>query len=411
MNVADLVRDALREQADQGAPMPGDFADRVLAARKRRRSRAVVGTSLVAATAAVVAVAVPVLGHDSGSQEPRPASELQGDDVVAHPGQTPPRELIAAGDTALAAYSTSKRVEEPDGDAVITRTYRLLDQRTGTYRAAPRWSWLDIAPGMRTAAVLERGLPTRRIGLLNLITGEVERWIPVDHGVGGVEFSPDGRKLVATTYADDPDRLDKDRPINDGKHEEPGPADPTRTGFYVLDVASGKGSWSEVKTVKTKPGGWGMSDINTRQDFDFSQDGSLVHSGRIREPSEQYYDFAGRKKSAPARERHLSWVVEARLSPDGKLAAGDFAGSGGTTATEVLDPLTGKRVAKLPGQQLLAWADDKRLIAWDIAPGTSEYRSRLVLVTVGSKKTVPLSGYRSSKADGVGRWTPVFARR
>ncbi|MEV7191841.1 WD40 repeat domain-containing protein [Streptomyces sp. NPDC093510] len=408
MNMADVVRDSLREQADQGAPVPGDFADRVLAVRRRRRTRAIVGTSLAVATAALVAVAVPAIDSDSGEEGPRPASELQSGDVLAHPGQTPPRELIAAGRTALAAYSTSKRVMQPDGDAVFTRTYRLLDQKTGTYREAPRWSWLDVAPGMRTAAVLERGLPTKRIGLLNLITGKVERWIPVKHGVGGVEFSPDGRKLVATTYADDPDRLDKDRPMSDGKHEEPGPADPSRTGFYVLDVASGNGSWSEVKT---KTGEFGIADINTRQDFTFSHDGSLVYTGLTSAPHQQYYDFEGRKRSTPAKEKHLRWFVDGGLSPNGKLAAGDFAGGAKTTATEVLDPLTGKRVAKIPGQQLLAWADDKRLIAWDIAPGTSEYRNRLVLVTIGSKKTVPLSGYRSSKADAGSRWTPLFAER
>ncbi|MEW2391471.1 WD40 repeat domain-containing protein [Streptomyces venezuelae] len=408
MNVAELVRESLREQADQGPPVPGNFADRVLAVRRRRRTRALVGTSLAVVTAAVVGVTVPTIGSDSADKGPRPASELQTDDVIARPGQTPPRDLIAAGGTALAAYSTSKDVEQPDGDAVITRTYRLLDQKSGTYREDPRWSWVDVAPGMRTAAVLERGLPADRIGLLNLITGKVERWLPVQHGVGGVEFSPDGRKLVATTYAENPDRLDKDRPINDGKHERPGPADPSRTGFYVLDVASGKGSWSEVKT---KRGGFGMSDLNTRQDFGFSEDGSLVYSGLLRAPHQQYYDFEGHKTGTPAREKHLSWFVDARLSPNGKLAAGDFAGGAKTTATEVLDPLTGKRVAKIPGQQLLAWADDKRLIAWDIAPGTSEYRNRLVLVTIGSKKTVPLSGFRSSKADGVKRWTPIFAKR
>ncbi|MFH8611283.1 WD40 repeat domain-containing protein [Streptomyces sp. NPDC018029] len=409
MKVTDLVRESLREQADRGAPVPGDFADRVLAVRRRRRTRTMVGASLAVVTATVVAVAVPGIGENSADGGPRPASELRNGDVLAHPGQTPPRELIAAGGTALAAYSTIERVKQPDGDAVVTRTYRILDQKTGTYRKAPRWSWLDIAPGMRTAAVLERGLPARRIGLLNLMTGEVERWIPVRRGVGGVEFSPDGRKLVATTYAKDPDRLDKDRPMSDGKHTEPGPADPSRTGFYVLDVASGNGGWSEVKTKTGE--GFGMSDINARQDFDFSHDGSLVYTGRIRHPDQQYYDFEGRKKRTPAKERHLAWIVDARLSPNGKLAAGDYVGGEKTTATEVNDALTGKRVAKLPGQQLLAWADDKRLIAWDIAPGTSEYRSRLVLVTIGSKKTVPLSGFQSSKADAAGRWLPVFARR
>ncbi|MFI7317213.1 WD40 repeat domain-containing protein [Streptomyces venezuelae] len=407
MNVAELVRESLREQATQGPPVPGDFADRVLAVRRRRRTRAIVGASLAVVTAAVVGVAVPAVDSDSEERGPRPASESLTDDVIAHPGQTPPRELIAAGGTALAAYSTSKKVAQPDGDAVITRTYRLLDQKTGTYREDPRWSWVDVAPGMRTAAVLERGLPADRIGLLNLSTGKVERWLPVRHGVGGVEFSPDGRKLVATTYAESPDRLDRDRPMSDGKHEEPGPADPTRTGFYVLDVASGVGGWSEVKTER---GEFGLPEINTRQDFGFSQDGTLIRTG-LHEPGQRYYDFQGRRTGTPPREKHLSWFVDAGLSPNGKLAAGDFAGGARTTATEVLDPLTGKRVAKIPGQQLLAWADDKRLIAWDIAPGTSEYRNRLVLVTIGSKKTVPLSGYRSSKADGVGRWTPVFADR
>ncbi|MFJ2772885.1 WD40 repeat domain-containing protein [Streptomyces sp. NPDC087300] len=407
MNVEDLVRDSLREQAAQEAPVPGDLAERVLTVRRRRRARAIAGTSL-AAVAAVVAVAVPVIGADSDTREPRPASELRDGDVVAHPDQSPPRDLIAAGGTALAAFSTSTKVGQPDGDALITRTYRLLDQRTGRYRKAERWSFLDVAPGMRTAAVLERGLPTQRIGLLDLLTGKVERWIPVKRGVGGVEFSPDGRKLVATTYENDPDRLDKDRPISDGKKEEPGPADPSRTGFYLVDVASGDAHWNEVRT---KTDDFGMGDINTRQDFAFSRDGSLVYSGLIRAPHHQYYDVDGRERSAPAREKHLRWYVEAGLSPSGKLAAGDFAGSGHETASEVIDPLTGKHVAKVPGQQLLAWVDDKRLIAWDIAPGTSEYRNRLVLVTIGSKKTVPLSGFLSPKADADGRWTPVFAAR
>ncbi|ATL26851.1 hypothetical protein [Streptomyces formicae] len=408
MNVEDLMRDALREQAERDAPVPGDLADRVLSVRRRRRVRAIAGTSL-AAVAAVVAVAVPVIGADSEARGPRPASELRDGDVVAHPDQSPPRDLIAAGGTALAAFSTNSRVKQPDGDALITRTYQLLDQKTGRYRKAERWSFLDVAPGMRTAAVLERGLPTQRIGLLDLLTGKVERWIPVEHGVGGVEFSPDGRKLVATTYENDPDLLDMDQPIHNGKEEEPGPAEPSRTGFYVVDVASGEAHWNKV--AMTSPGDRGIADINTRQDFGFSQDGSLVYTGLTRAPNQQYYDFDGRKRSAPAREKHLLWYVEARLSPSGKLAAGDFAGSGRKTASEVIDPLTGKRVAKVPGQQLLAWVDDKRLIAWDIAPGTSEYRNRLVLVTIGSEKTVPLSGFLSPKADADGRWTPVFAAR
>lgn len=38
------------------------------------------------------------------------------------------------------------------------------------------------------------------------MSGEVKRWIPVDRPVAGVEFSPDGTKLVATTYSQSPDQ-------------------------------------------------------------------------------------------------------------------------------------------------------------------------------------------------------------
>ncbi|KUL59979.1 hypothetical protein [Streptomyces sp. NRRL S-1521] len=409
MNVEELVRESLREQAEQGGPVPGNFADRVLAARRRRRNRTIAGASLVVAAATVMAVAVPGLDGDSGRQETRTASELRDGDVVAHPGQTPPRDLIAAGGTALAAYYTQKRVPQGKGVEISARTYRLLDQRTGTYKKDARWSVLAVAPGMRMAAVLERELPARRIGLLDMVTGKVERWIETPHGTGGVEFSPDGEKLVATTYEESPDRFDMEHPMTDGKTTEPGPADPSRTGFYVIDVASGDSDWNAVKEESDEGG---LPSINARQDFGFSEDASLVYSGLTsgKHPM-QYYDLTGREVSAPAKEKHRHWVNEAGLSPSGKLLDGGFAGGARTTASAILDPRTGKRVTKVPGQILLAWADDKRLIAWDIASDGNEYRQRLVLVTVGSKKTVPLSGYRTGSLKSTGRWHPLFADR
>ncbi|GGX79387.1 hypothetical protein GCM10010358_37090 [Streptomyces minutiscleroticus] len=63
------------------------------------------------------------------------------------------------------------------------------------------------------------------------------------------------------------------------------------------------------------------------------------------------------------------------------------------------------------GQRLSARADDRRLIAWDTLPGTSEFRNRPVLVTIGSDKVVPLSGSRSGGVTGGGRWTPLLAER
>jgi hypothetical protein len=404
VNVEELVRESLREQAvEQPAPGPG-FADRVLATRRRRRTRTF--ASVAAATAAVVAVAVAVPLLHSGEDRARLASEMNLSDIIAHPGQTPPRDLIAAGDTALAAYYTQHNVKQTATRAVATRTYHLLDQKTGKYVKTTKWSVLAVAPGMRTAAVLENELPARRIGVLDLLTGKVERWIPVDRGVAGIEFSPDGSKLVATTYAKNPDLIYKADYDSDGDGKKndwmPRFGESDRTGFYVIDVASGKASWAKVAETK---------DVNVRQDFAFGADGKLVYSGLTTEPHDQYYDFEGHKVDKPAKEKYLHWFVDARLSPNGKLAAGDFAGGAKTTASAINDPDTGKRLYKVHGQQLLAWADDKRLIAWDIAPGTNEFHNRLVLVTIGSDKVVPLSGFRKGNDGAGGRWTPVFAER
>ncbi|MGW1022655.1 WD40 repeat domain-containing protein [Streptomyces sp. NPDC002577] len=405
MNVEELVRDSLREQAAEQPPPGPDFADRVLTARRRRRTRGL--ACAAAATAAVVAVAVAVPLLDAGKDDVRLASEMNESDIIAHPDQTPPRDLIAAGNVALAAYYTSSLVEQTDDRGVAMRTYSLLDQKTGKYVKTTKWSYIAVAPGMRTAAVLEQDLPAKRIGLLDLLTGEVERWIPVDHGVGGVEFSSDGSKLVATTYDKNPDlryRADYDSD-GDGKKNDwmPQYGQSDRTGFSVIDVDSGKGSWSQVT--------YNSQDLNVRQDFAFSHDGKLVYSGITTAPHEQYYDFSGKEVAKPADEKHLRWWVDARLSPDGKLAAGDFAGGNKTTASEIIDPYTGKRIYKVHGQQLLAWADDKRLIAWDITPGTNEFHNRLVLVTIGSDKVVSLSGFRKGNDGAAGRWTPVFAER
>jgi hypothetical protein len=167
VNVDDLVRDSFHEQVADLAPPPVDFADRVLAVRRRRRTR-----TIAAAAVATVAVAVPVLG--TGKDDVRPANVLNEHDIIAHPGQTPPRDLIAAGGVALAAYDTETNVKLSATQHTDVRTYWLLDARTRKY-VKTKWSFVAVAPGLRTAAVLERNLPARRIGPLNLLTGKVER--------------------------------------------------------------------------------------------------------------------------------------------------------------------------------------------------------------------------------------------
>ncbi|QIJ62000.1 WD40 repeat domain-containing protein [Streptomyces sp. JB150] len=405
MNVEEVVRNALREQAEGQPPVGPGFADRVLAARRRRRVRGAV--SVAVATAAVVvgvSVTVPVVG--SGEREVRPAGVVEQRDVHAHPDQSPPRDLVAAGDVALAAYYTSEVVARSESAGVAERTYHLLDPRSGRYEEDDRWSFVAVAPGLRTAAVLERELPARRIGLLDLASGEVERWIPVEHGVGGLAFSPDGKRLVATAYAEHPDLRE---PI-ETEHGEDWTVrfgEPNRLGFHLVELSSGESTWSPVEP---------RDDINHREDFAFGADGTTVWSRVVGSDSErQYHAPTGEEIPAPAPERHLVHDAPAGLSPDGTLAAGGLGREAGDKAyTDLLDPRSGKRVAEVRGSGAMVWADERRLITWERLPGsgTDSYRPRMVLVTVGSEKVVPLTGVREpNQTLSRTEWEPVFARR
>ncbi|WP_328746245.1 WD40 repeat domain-containing protein [Streptomyces sp. NBC_00285] len=404
MNVDDLVRDALREQAAQQAPAAGGFTDRVLSLRRRRRTRRIAVAA--AATAAVVAVAVAVPLLDSGKEDVRPSGGIVVEKKTkAHPDQSPPRDEISVGGTTLAGYFVPETVKKTADSAVYERTYHLLNPKTGKYAKAADWSWIALAPGGRTAAVLERDLPASRIGLLDLATGKVERWIPVDHGVGGLAFSHDGRKLVATTYSQNPDRRVK----VEGNVEWGQPQTSSRTGFYVLDVASGKGDWTEIKLVRDSHDPFEPM-VNSRQDFSLTADGRYVWEGRPMEPGYAFYDLTGKKVPVPTGYKYLDWSVEAGRSPNGGLVASSFAGKKWQTSSYVVNALTGAKTEER-GQQLLAWVGESRLIAWDIGRNDkNEFHQRLVLVTLGSDKEVPLSGFREGHDGDAGRWEPLFAQ-
>ena len=410
MNVEELVRDSLRELAVEQPPAGPGYADRVLAVRRRRRTRRI--ATVAAATAAVVAIGVAVPLLDSGKGDVPPANVLDQGGIHAHPDQSPPRDLIGADDAVLAAYYTVESHQQTDRRAVSVRTYWLLDPRSGTYKKDTRWSFVAVAPGLKTAAVLEQNLPARRIGLLDLATGEVERWIPAKHGVGGLAFSDDGSRLVATTYDENPDVRIKVKTVDAETDKEVWAwttsfGDSSRSGFYDLDVASGRSSWSPVAPDRR---------INSRQDFAFSRSGDSVYAQVIggQDGLQQFYGLNGAKIAAPADEKYLRSDVGARLSPNGRLAAlGLTKETAGKSYSSILDPRTGKEITKVRGSQLLAWVDDKRLIAWERATSLKEeYRPRLVLVTIGSDRVVPLSGAREpdENPDRQG-WEPVFARR
>lgn len=411
--VEELVRDALREQAAEQRPGASRLAERVLAAH-RRRARRRVGA---AATAVAAVVGLAFWGPLPGGPAPSGGIRPSAPEISAHPDQSPPRDVIAAGNVVMAAYEEQDQVNFGGAKGgEWRRTYWLLDPDSQTYEKDERWSEVAVAPGARRAMVLERELPTRRIGVLDLRTREVERWIELDgderQGVAGLALSADGASLLATTYRDDPDRLEQFTGDN-GEVDLMPPRESARTGFWVVDVASGRGSWSEVEVPTTEEGVMpGMSAVNARQDFEFTRDGRAVKGGLVTGARREFHDLRGRPVEPPAGEAHWEWSVDAGLSPDGRRVAGPFAGVSRKTSSWILDARTGKQLAEIPGQQLVAWAGKDQLVAWDMSKGsTSEYATRLVLVTIGSDRTVPLSGPRSDKGDDNGRWKPLFVPR
>jgi hypothetical protein len=408
VKVEELVRRSLHHMAESDAhPAPG-LAGRVLRTRRRRRVKGITGAAAAVAAVVAVAVAVPLAVPGSGGGEPA-AGPRQ--DVIGRPGESPPQQLIAAGDLAVSAWHTRRTEALPGGDAIEGRNWHLYDPDTGRYEETD-WAWIDVAPGMRTAAVLEKDLPVDRIGLLDLAGGEVERWIPLDRGgVGSVEFSPDGERLVATAYSHNPDRRFKDASywMNDDK--VPG-AKPSRTGFYVIDVDSGDASYSALPPAED-PEAPADPMTSGRADLSWNSDGELLWEHWMYEPGRLYYDLSGEQTERPEEERHVSYP-EAGLSPNGRLVGGEFAGEGDEIASEVLDARTGERVAKVSGQQLLAWADDERLIAWGCDPGVcqeNEFTNRLVLIGLDHDKVIPLSGARAGNDGDARRWEPEFTER
>ncbi|GAA2088512.1 WD40 repeat domain-containing protein [Actinomadura alba] len=370
------------------AQVPAGLADRALRRRTRRRTPRVVlaaGSTalLVGVGVAVVSVAGPTRQPSQSAIQPVP---LSADTTLRTDlSSSFPRRLVAAGHTAVAAYYTTHMRSSGNGPKAIERTWHLYSPASGTYQKTS-WAYLDVAPGMHHAAVLE-ALPSSRVGILDMKTQRVTRWIPVGHPVGGVAWSPEGRRLLLTSYDRNPD-------VNGA------PGSSSRTGFYVVDAGSGQGGFHALPADRDR--------VGSRQDLFWSRNGTLIWTFVDRDPGKVFYDLNGARRPAPAHE--AEWSEEAGLSPNGTLRP-RFGPRPGPAVT-ITNVTTGKAVAVLPIQQAKAWADDDRLFAFGCAAkqckGKGEFRNRLLLVSLDGKIT-PLTGYRRS--DRPGAWYPVFTHR
>jgi hypothetical protein len=397
MNLDTLIRNVLDEWSTD-AVVPGGLADRALRRHHRRRvARVAVAMGCAAILTGAGVVVHGRLGPAVQPTHPvstptrittlRPAPASTDTSLHTDPSNAPPRRLVAAGHTAISAYYTVRSRSGPGGQLGVVRTWHLYDPASGGYRATS-WDFLDVAPGLHLAAVLDGPLPTTRIGLLDMRTQRVTRWISLGRPAGGVSWSPDGSRLLVTTYDGDPD-LDV-------------PHASTRSGFYVVDAGSGQSVFHPLAPDR--------NNLNGRQDLGWSRNGALIWAPTGTEPARVFYDLNGRPRQAPPHEARL--LEKAGLSPDGRLLA--VGGRPPGPETRVQDVRTGRIVGVQQLEQLNAWADDTHLIGLACGPDPTcaakgEFHNRYVLVGVNGKTVTPLTGYQNSQSSGA--WSPLFTRR
>ncbi|MCG5219656.1 hypothetical protein [Streptosporangium sp. KLBMP 9127] len=423
MTIDEHVREAFRDWSDD-VRVPGDLASKAIRRRGRRRVKA--GVAFAGAVAAVTALAftVPSLIQDDGGRAVV-AGPTSGE-LLTDPDSSPPSRLVAAGGVAVYAYYTWQ------ADTTRERTWYLYDQEKKTYEKTP-WDMLDVAPGGQRTAVLEQ-FPANRVGVISG-PGAEPRWIELAQPAAGVRWSPDGRRLLVTTYKSDPDvntrliteatplpetsktpggvPVTGDTGPNDTGPNDTGPNDEEqpRTGFAVVDVEQG--------TVAFVPLGHAAEPANRRMDLRWSDDGTLIWEPTVRPPYRNYYDLEGKPQAMPEQDTRFpdGFGIDPYADfPDGKPDTGDgmivHAGPMdlSTFTPQPLKPIQGHHV-----ESGLAWADDTNFVAWACEVEAAEcvggeFRNRLVLVNTDGSGLVPLTGFREN-SQRPGSWEPHLSRR
>ncbi|WP_062346554.1 hypothetical protein [Herbidospora yilanensis] len=389
MNEDTMIEEGLRDWARE-VRVPADLADRALRARRRRVfGFAGSGAVLVAAAVAAVVTLLPGVSPDRVivAERPRTAASPAPTTVHTDTENDPPVNLVAAGPWAVGSYYSTEWVDTGRGTETLRYTWSVYDQGKGRYVRTP-YQWVDVLPGMGLAAVLVGDLPSQGLGLVDLKTMMFTRWWDLDEAAGSVFWSPDGSKLVATTYSGPPD----EKKWTDAERTSATGLQRSRTGFYVIDPNAGTPAW---RPLPPDPDA-----LNTRDDLRWDDDGARLWTavgggGRL------LYDTEGTRLGSD--EDNPRRMNEAGVSPDGRLRAGPAG-----LPTKVTDVETGEVVGRQRMLQLWAWVDDDHLIGLGCARDCDdEFDNTLVMVSVDGKETVPLASYRDSRAS----WRPVLVRR
>ncbi|MGP3958240.1 hypothetical protein ACTWPT_19710 [Nonomuraea sp. 3N208] len=388
-----LLRDTLHEWADE-TRVPHDLADRAL----RRRAWKPAGAAVLV-MALVAAVAVFVTGQRAPEVTVRPADGVTlparpspaPTDVRADTEHSPPTGFIATGRLAVSAYYTYHREPVADGWERVGRTWSLYDPRTDGYEETS-WVWVDAAPGLQVAAVLEGDLLGKRLGILDMNTRQILKWFDLEHAAAAVSWSPDGTKVVATTYSGYPDIAP-----TENESVGPVPASGARTGYYILDVAAGTADYHQLAPM---PDDGSPFNMNGRQDLGWTLDGAMLWAPTSTTPDRVYYSLDGRPRDAPEGQQYVGYSSHSAISPNGRLVLGPDG-----LPTMITDRETGRIVGRQNVLQLHAWADDDNALALGCAGSCeNEFNNGLVLVSVDGKRMTQLAANRDSNKDDAWRW-------
>ncbi|SBT49710.1 TolB family protein [Micromonospora auratinigra] len=187
----ETLRAAVHELADEVGPA-ADLAGRAIGRgrRLRRRRRATVALGTLAA---VVAVVLPF-----ALLRPQPAARPTAPTTPA--ATASPTRLATPG-----ANWTAGPLVLPGG-WVVTRAQAkggsgsgfLLDRARGRYVATDRYDGIYPAPTGSLVAVRDEARP-RQVGLIDVSSGATH-WYEVGRALSVPRWSPDGRRLLFTTY-------------------------------------------------------------------------------------------------------------------------------------------------------------------------------------------------------------------
>ncbi|MFI7423069.1 hypothetical protein [Nonomuraea sp. NPDC049684] len=386
-----LLRDTMEEWAGE-VRVPHDLADRAL----RRRARPPVMAVALAAGLAVV-VAVLAAGLHGRSTTVRPANgvtvpvhpSVTSTDVRADVENAPPKKFVAAGNVAVSAYFTTWLEKADDGGERMRRTWYLYDPRSDGYERTP-WAWLDVAPGLQLAAVLQGERIGRRVGIVDMNTRQALAWIDLEHDVGSLVWSPDGTRVLATAYSKYPEQSRK-RVGKDAYTVEE--LVQPRIGFYVIDVATGQAAYHPLPSLDRvgNPG-----NMNARQDLGWSLDGSMLWEPTDTMPDRLWLGLDGARRDGPPGDRYIDYSGWSKVSPDGRL-----------TLDRDLPP-------SVPGRQLvlqhLAWADDDNVVVLGCAGACkNEFDNGLALASADGERMIQLTGSRDRGGEETWQW--VLTRR